>query len=117
MLQSHLDKILAEVDKHEAVDPDYREGWHAAIAAVRVRLAEAKPVKRTKKAKVDPVLASFLKLKFPHGNWSDDMQIGAWQRATGRQTPQRVEGPLMPPEEAGALMITLNKKKLPSLTI
>lgn len=35
-----LDAILDAVGEHQATDPTYREGWHAALASVRVRLAD-----------------------------------------------------------------------------
>lgn len=36
-----FDAILGAVDSHEATDENYREGWHAAISAVRVRMRDA----------------------------------------------------------------------------
>lgn len=51
MEPQHIDAILNEAAKHDASDPNFREGWHAAISAIRVRLAAAHtPTPKTARA-------------------------------------------------------------------
>jgi hypothetical protein len=33
-------RVLREANRHEAVDPTFREGWHAAVSAIGVRFAD-----------------------------------------------------------------------------
>lgn len=43
MSKQHFEMIagvLREAGKHNAVDPTFAEGWHAALAAVAVRFAD-----------------------------------------------------------------------------
>lgn len=40
---AHIAAAVERLDRHEAIDERYREGWHAAIAAVRLSLTQRVP--------------------------------------------------------------------------
>lgn len=64
--------------------------------------------KRKAKPKVDPVVKELLKIKFP-SRATADWQLAEWRRVMGRDRPQTVQGPLMPPDEVGRLAAALGK--------